>query len=388
MKDSGAKYAGICVFHHDGFGLHDSDVYRWCAGKMGPKRDLYGDLVRSLRDIDMRVCATFHHLRTFNWYLPSTEETIELLREKGTDLFDPAYADLYWNRYVARYDDFLKVWKAKLLEIFDKYEPDLLWFDGGKFMSKECEPYTLEVLSGYLNRALALGKEVCVLNKFNFAMENNFPLEFGVYNFENGRDRPLEVEHPWIDDAPISGHGWSYNPNVEYPKPGYFVRHLVDRVSRGGQLLLSLSPKANGELPEEEKRILREMGDWLHINGEAIYGTTRWKIPAETAMEELRYEYRPGHLRWRDDYTSEDFRFTRKDDTLYAIGLIYPKNNRILIKTLAVGNEIDIRSVQLLGYDGNISFSQKEDGLHVTLPEERPCDFAYVLQINENGGLL
>ena len=134
IKQSGARYAGIAVMHHDGFALWRSKVNRWNAAEMGPHRDLYGELVRSLRANGIKIVATEHHMRTFNWYLPP-ERFIEEQRKQQFDLFDPRFADLYWNQYTSTKPQFLAQWKAKLLEVIDNYRPDVLWFDGGDFTS-------------------------------------------------------------------------------------------------------------------------------------------------------------------------------------------------------------------------------------------------------------
>lgn len=96
IKYSGAKYAGLAVVHHDGFLLWHSKVNRWNVGEMGPKRDLYGDLVKSLRKEDLKIIATFHLLRAFDWMSPPPEKMQIALDEKW-DLFDPAYSDFYWT---------------------------------------------------------------------------------------------------------------------------------------------------------------------------------------------------------------------------------------------------------------------------------------------------
>ena len=161
IEKSGAKYAGIAVVHDDGFGLWDSDVSRWNAGRMGPKRDLCGDLVKALRRKQgMKVIATFHHIRTFDWFLPGSPEAVQEGRKAGWDLFDPEYADFYWNRYT------------------------------GKFQEDDSQDIVLSVLSYYLNKSEQWGKQVDVLNKLPTSMRFNFPRQFGVLTFEEGRDRP------------------------------------------------------------------------------------------------------------------------------------------------------------------------------------------------------
>jgi alpha-L-fucosidase len=165
IEASGAKYAGFAVVHHDGFLLWDSSVNRWNAKRMGPQRDLYGELVAELRKRGLKTIATEHHLRTFNWYLPgsngfgvlkSPQLAAEIVKRNGWDLADPSYADLYWNELAGKkYADFLAEWQAKVREVIDKYQPDVLWFDGGDFRGKESEKMVLDLLCHYHNQASA-----------------------------------------------------------------------------------------------------------------------------------------------------------------------------------------------------------------------------------------
>lgn len=391
IRQSGARYAGIAVVHHDGFALWHSQVNRWNAGNMGPRRDLYGDLVKALRGKGLKIVATEHHMRTFNWYLPAGEAAVEQARKEGLDLFDPRYADFYWNDSTSTKQQFVAQWKAKLLEVIDKYRPDVLWFDGGDFLGTDVADSVMSLLAHYYNQSREWKSEVEVLNKFAANRKFNFPREFGMLTFEGGRDRPPSVDRSWIDDLNIGTNSWGYVQDLKLRRPDELIFGLVDRVSRGGGLLLSLSPKANGELPNEQKELLREMGDWLRVNGEAIYGTRPWKVHSEGSIEKLMGE-RGGHTVWNFDKCSAgDIRFTRKGGRLYAIALGWPDGGTLTIKTLGAGAKLStegILSISLLGAKHALKWSQGNAGLTITLPREKPCKYAYALRIALRGKMI
>jgi len=388
---SGAKFAGIAVVHHDGFLLWQSKVNRWNAGNMGPRRDLYGELVRALRrKRAMKVIATFHHIRTFNWYLPDNSQARDEAQKAGWDLFDPNYADLYWNQYTGKYEDFISEWKAKVKEVIDKYQPDVLWFDGGKFQDADSQHHVLELLSYYLNRAEQWGRQVEVLNKLPTSGKFNFPRDFGVLTFEGGRDRPAVVDKAWIDDLAISNDSWGYIEGQTYKSVNQIIHGLIDRVSRGGGLLLSLCPKADGTINAEQQHLLLSMGQWLKQNGQAIYGTRPWKVHAEGPIDKLQYERR-GHSRWSfRNCNAEDIRFTCKENTLYAITLGCPDGNKLTIKTLSTGTRLSsegIDGVSLLGSNEKIRWSRNTEALVIELPTKPPNDIALAFAIRVKGAL-
>jgi alpha-L-fucosidase len=389
IRDSGAKYAGIAVVHHDGFGLWDSDVSRWNAGKMGPKRDLYGDLVKALRARNLKIIATEHHMRTFDWYLPSAQVQEEQ-KKAGVDLYDPRYADLYWNHHTSSKPDFIRQWHRKLLEVIDKYRPDVFWFDGGNFTSPDVAEPVLATLTHYYNQAAARGTPVAVLNKFAGNRKFNFPEDVGMLTYETGRNRPDVVAKPWIDDQSIAEVGWGYAQDLVLRTPREIIVGFVDRVARGGGLLLSLAPMANGIIPDNQKVVLSDMGEWLKVNGEAIYGTRRWTVQTEGSTEKLRYE-RNKHTWWRFDAASaEDIRFTRKGNDLFAIALGWPEDGKLRIKTLKQGARIGsggIATVSLLGSRSPLRWTQTADALEVELPSEKPCKYAYALKLTVKGTL-
>jgi alpha-L-fucosidase len=372
IRQSGARYAGIAVVHHDGFALWKSKVNRWNAGEMGPHRDLYGDLVKALRAKNLKIVATEHNMRTFGWYLPA-EPYLEQARKAKLDLFDPQYADLYWNEYTSTKAKFVAEWKAKLFEVIDNYRPDVLWFDGGDFQSEDVANAVTATLAHYYNS----GPGVEVLNKFAGSKKFNFPREFGMLTFEAGRDRPAEVDRAWIDDLSIGKNSWGYIRDLELQDAGETIRGFVDRVSRGGGLLLSLAPTASGEIPADQQAFLREMGDWLRVNGEAIYSTRPWKRHAEGDTQKLIVK-RGQHTGWRfDATTAEDIRFTQKGRYVYAIALGWPADGTLRIKSLTAG----AKRVTMLGADAPLKWSQTAAGLAVQMPARRPCKYAYALRI-------
>ena len=375
IRQSGARYAGIAVMHHDGFALWASKANRWNATNMGPHRDLYGDLVKALRAKGLKTIATEHHMRTFNWYLPA-KPFLEEARKMKFDLFDPRYADLYWNEFTSTREQFIAQWKAKLMEIIDNYRPDVLWFDGGEFQTPDVAQYVMSVLAHYYNQG---GAQVDVLNKFAGTMKFNFPREFGMLTFEDGRDRPAEVDRAWIDDESIGFGSWGYVEGLKLRGVEEVVKGFVDRVSRGGGLLLSLSPMANGEIPPDQRKFLLDFGQWLKVNGEAIYGTRPWKVHAEGSTDKLIVK-RAAHTGWTfERCDASDIRFTSKGDQLYAITLGWPRDGRLTIKTLAPATGT-VTSVALLG-SGAVKYSQSPEGLTLSLPAQRPGKYAYAFRI-------
>jgi len=391
IHDSGAKFAGLCVIHHDGFAMWHTKVNRWNAGNMGPKRDLYGELVRALRAYpEMRIIAAFHHFRTFDWFLPEDDEGISEGQAEGWDIFDPEYADFYWNRYTGSFEDFLAQWQAKVREVIDTYDPDILWFDGGKFREANCEDVVISTLAYYFNQAEAKGKRVEVLNKYPGTKKFNFPREFGVLSFEEGRDRPARIDRPWIDDLKISNDVWGYVEGQTYKTPREILCCLVDFVSRGGGLLLSLSPRADGSLTPEQVDGLKEIGAWLQVNGEAIYGTRPWKIHAEGDLEKLRTKARAP--RWKfTECDSSDIRFTAREGVLYAIALGHSESGTYRIESLRAGAEVStegIARIALVGAEEPLAWTQDEDALTIQMPSRFPHRHAYAFRIDVNGPLL
>lgn len=412
MKDSGARYAGIALVHHDGFLMWDSDVNRWNVGKMGPKRDIYGELIKEIRKQGLKTVGTFHHMRTFNWYL-STKDSVKRAEEEGWDILDPEYADLYWNSKVGMdKEDFIKEWKAKVKEVVDKYNPDLLWFDGGDFKHKKSQHHVTEILSYYFNSSA--DKETDVLNKLPSRRKFNFPIEVGTLTFEEGRDRKAVTKEIngktisigsswdsksgietfdkcWIDDRRIGNEAWGYVKGMTYRSANVITDGLIDRTARGGGLFLSLSPMADGTIDPPQKRILLDIGKWLRPNGEAIFATRPWKIHAEGDVNNKFIIKRKWNF---EDATADDICYTRSKNNkyLYAIALDYPQDGTI--KCVALCNETKIakggiKSIAYLPTGKKVEYKRTDKDLTITLPADADKDaIAYAFKITPDGELI
>ncbi len=401
VKQSGAKFAGFSIGHHDNFGLWDSDVGTWNAGKMGPKRDLYGEFVEELRNRDLRVFCTSHIYRHYSWSVPKDNDPDDLkVLEKGMrenwDVFDPEYRDIYANKYNGTdYEQYRKTWQKKITEVIDKYYPDIMWFDGDINQGVDF----LEPLAHYFNMAQKRGQEVVICNKYPMSDPGldaewfNFPSSFGWLNFEQGRDRPMHVDRHWSEDFTITGKAWSYTGYEGSQTGKQLLRRLIDCTARGGAILLSLCPRADGTIPESQQEALREMGDWLKINGEAIFATRRWDYPsdesdAETMKYIHTYSSKP-NKRWHYDEMPEgSIRYTRSKDgnTVYVITLGIPAGNEIIAQHLGMQNRTvnqKIRNVELLGTSDNVIWKQASGGLVIQLPGKLPNDkaLAYKVQL-------
>ena len=372
FANSGTRYAGFSLAHHDGFGLWDSDVYRWNVGKMGPKRDLYGELATALRQRDLRLVAPFHIIRGFNWFLAGWNQwdqtfdkaAIERGLAEGWELFDPDLADFYWVQQTSQFEDFFQQWQLKVREVIDKYQPDMMWFDGGKFREDGYEDTALEILAHYLNQARGWGKEVLVLNKLPVSMQYNFHPDFGVINFEKGRDRPPVYERPWNDDMRIGDQSWGWVENQQYASGHTLLSKLIDCSARGGTMMLSLSPKPDGTIPDGQRQPLLQMGEWLRWNGQAIYNTVPWTTHAEGDEDKLIVERR-GHKFWEyDNCNGDDRRYTQSKDgkTVYAMALGIPERS---VTFAALDESVAVEHVSLLESDQPVQWAQSAGGLTI-----------------------
>jgi alpha-L-fucosidase len=282
-----------------------------------------------------------------------------------TDLNDPAYADFYWvDHSDARLQKFFELWVAKNEELIDKYQPDVLWFDNG-VNPRVLDPLKLKVAAYYYNRALQWGKGVAISTKFHAFLAG------GITDHERTMRAPVSLQDtPWLVHDTI-GSTWGYTEGMRIGSPGSFIRTLVDVVSKNGIFLLNVSPKGDGSIPDDQRRVLLAIGGWLQANGEAIYGTHVWTRAGEGQMQIARNQAATGR----------DMRFTTKGDTLYAILLGWP-GDKAVITSLVPGSVAGaVEKVDLLGSPGTLAFSQGADGLTVQLPAEKPNDYAWVLRI-------
>lgn len=367
FEKSGARLVVPTAQHHDNFALWDSGVTPYNAMRMGPRRDLIGDLARAVRKRQMKFGVSNHGIENFTFINPP-EAVIRRLREAKADLFDPAWAEFY--QVADRSDEaqvrFLADWQARNFELVDEYQPDLLWFDNGVNL-RLLDPLKLQLAAYYYNRARGWRKEVSIATKYiAYAPSNNDAEQIGsIIDFEKvGHRSPAGIRQgPWMVDDPI-GSTWGYTKEMSTDDAGSILTRLVDTVSKGGFYLLNIAPMADGTIPEPQRRTLLSVGQWLEQNGEAIYGSRPWTRFGENAAN-------PG---------APGYHFTVRDGSLYAIGSRWPTTPTTTIASVtpSVGR---VERVEVLGSEAPVKYNQDASGLHVTLPNDPPHEHAYVIKI-------
>ncbi|MGA2499507.1 MAG: alpha-L-fucosidase, partial [Tepidisphaeraceae bacterium] len=357
---SGAKFAGPVAVHHDNFANWDSSITRWNARAMGPKRDLTGEFEQAIRKRGLKFITTFHHGFAWRYFEPAHQY----------DGADPQYADLYGEAHDAKAPPtklFLDRWLGMVDEVLQKYQPDLIWFDFelGSVITPE---YQQRMFADTYDWAAKNGREIGVTHKHREIHQYT-----GILDFERGREDRL-TEYVWLTDTSIGP--WFHHNCLGYKSVDQLVDVLVDIVSKNGCMLLNVGPLADGRIPDTAQGILTGIGDWLKVNGEAIYGTRPWTIFGEGPTRNKGGGFSENADR---PFTARDIRFTTRGDKLYAIALAWPLDRQLTVKSLAKPNQIT--KVELLGHDGELKWAQTEENLVVTMPESKPCQNAYALRI-------
>jgi alpha-L-fucosidase len=357
FKKAGARYVIPTAQHHDNFALWDSALTDIDAKDMGPKRDLIGELAVASRKHGLKFGVSNHGIENFTFIRPK-QGLAEELKAAKADLFDPRWNDIYHvaDRSPAECEKFLVDWVARNFELIDKYQVDMLWFDNGA-NSPLLDPLKLKIAAYYYNRAAEWGKEVSISTK-KLAYEAG-----SILDFEKVGRAPKEIlPGAWQVDEPI-GSTWGYTKGMRVRSGASVIDALVDTVSKGGNLLLNLSPMADGSIPEEQQKTLLEVGKWLEVNGDAIYGTHPWTT-------------------FRDGPDRTAAHFTAKGDAVYAL-LAARSGEEVTLAALGSGKPgvEPISSVSLVGDSAKLQFTQSPTGLKVTLPAGAGGKFRPVLKI-------
>jgi alpha-L-fucosidase len=378
FKKAGAKYVMPVAEHHDGFQMYDSDLSDWNAAKMGPKRDLVGELAREVRKSGLHFTASSH--RAEHWWF------FEGGMKFDSDVEDPNYAGLYGPAQPRRLpgtnadnppdEKFLKDWLARSCELVDKYQPEVVWFDWW-IEQPVFAPYLQKFAAYYYNRGSEWKKGVAINYK-----NKSFPEKAAVYDIERGKLDKLRP-YLWQTDTSVGLKSWGYIEGEEFRTPDSLVDDLIDITSKNGLLLLNIGPRADGSIPDQAQKLLLEIGQWLGVNGEAVYGSRPWKIFGEGPTPVLTGGFTD---KKQKSFTGEDIRFTTKGSTLYAIALDWPGKTMTVKSFGAASKLLDkrIASVKLLGSRQRLKWKQEPDGLKVELPEIKPGAYAYVLRIETN----
>jgi alpha-L-fucosidase len=368
FQQSGARYVVPVAEHHDGFAMYNSSQTEWNAVKMGPHRDVLGELEQAVRKHGMKFGASSHYALNRTYYNCTDD----------FDTCDPRYRGLYGEerpRTEPASPAFLKHWYARTVEIVDKYHPDLLWFDFC-INFPEFQPYLQRLGAHYYNQGSRAGDGVVL--QYKDIGNGSFPEGTAVLDIERGKLREIR-KMVWQTDTSVSTKSWGYIDDDEFKSPDSLVDDLVDIVSKNGCLLLNVGPKADGTIPVEARNILLAIGGWLQRNGEAIYGSRPWRVFGEGPTQPP-----DGHMGERKrgtHFTASDIRFTTKAGAVYAIVLDWPAGQLKIASLSSKAETRKIAAIHLLGMPDPLQWKQDETALVVQLPSKPVGDYAHAFKV-------
>ncbi|MBN2137525.1 MAG: alpha-L-fucosidase [Sedimentisphaerales bacterium] len=361
---SGARYVVSTSKHHDGFCLWPSkDANKtwgrfWNSADTGPKRDLLGDLTESVRRTGLKM-GIYYSL--YEWYNP-------LWR-------------IDRKRYVAEH------MIPQFKDVVTRYRPSLIFSDG-EWDMPDTNWQSPQLLAWLFNESPSK-QDVVINDRWGKDIRHKHG---GYYTTEYGAGLK-DASHPWEENRGI-GNSFGYNRNEplsNYKTSQELVLMLIDLVSRGGNLLLDVGPTADGRIPMIMQSRLIEIGQWLQVNGEAIYGTRPWKTNAQWsdgARPDQEYKQHMSDYRLMDSIGKpkgvkaviQAF-FTAKADTLYAITPGWPGSELVLADV----NPAPGGTVTILGIDSPITWKPENNGIRIDLSritaDMLPCQWAYAFRI-------
>ena len=431
--EAGARFLIVQGVHHDNFDLWDSKYHPWNSARLGPKRDLLAEWAKATKTTGMRFGVTFHHEYTWYWWQSAFAADKEgpkagvpydghltLADGKGKwwEGLDPrllygvdlreyegvtAAVNKPWavpssgifSRHLKYAHWFATQWALRMTDVIDRYDPDFIYTDGtstqpfsgsGTGSGYKCDAMQ-RVIAHFYNRALERRHEVDTFSIVKFRPSTN-----GTVNTEeHGIPAKIKTDQPWIAEAPVGD--WFYNPGFTYDS-GMMIRYVIEAVARDGNAAICVSLLPDGSLDAGSLRMLREIGEWMRMNGVAIYGSHAWTIPGEGEVVDGKLKMLPGgklgkkHAQFA--FGPRDFRFVvGRDGALYVFALAVPAAEAtVKVASLGVDAKLlgaSIKSVALLGHPGELHWQQKADGLEIAYPAETAAKSAAVFRVTLDG---
>ena len=334
FKASGARYVVMTANYHDGFCLWPSSYqWNWNSTDIGPHRDLVGELTEAVRKTDLKMG---YYYSLYEWYHPAYRNRIEEYVEKHLH--------------------------PQFKELVQRYRPSIIFADGE--WDQTSQVWQSEKLLAWLYNESACRDEIVVNDRWGKETRGKHG---GYYTSEYGQIHggqfPNEAfrRHKWEENRGMgASYGFNRNESIrDYKSATELIRLLIDILSLGGNLLLDVGPTADGRIPVIMQERLLEIGEWLQVNGEAVYGTKAWRVNAE----------------------GDHVRYTAKGDSFYAFCLGWPGKELRLAAPKAAG---DVQ-VTMLGLKQDIPCRRESDGLHIKVPQltidQLPCRHAYVFKL-------
>ncbi len=367
FEQSGAKYIVLTSKHHDGYCLWPSkDANRtwgfpWNAVDVGPKRDLIGDLFKEVRKTSVHA-GMYYSL--YEWFNPLWKK-------------DP---NLYAQQHM---------W-PQMKDLINNYQPEVFWTDGDWDASENV--WKSKEFLAWLYNESSVKDKVVTIDRWGSGVRFHHG---GVYSPEYQPELQFE-DHYWEESR---GMGYSYGYNREedawdYNSTQSLIIHLIDKVSRGGNFLLDIGPDEHGKIPPIMQERLLQIGEWMSINNEAIYNTSRWKVASQWSEGRRDYTDRGGDVMLKLTIHPDPgfavkelfFTYNEKMNSLYAIFPKYPDNKKITLKNISLPTGTNI---SFLSTKEKLNWTAKDGNIEIILPEYNPnkikAPYAFVLKIENFG---
>jgi len=354
FKRAGARYAFLTSNFHDGYCLWPSPFNPgWNSLDTGPKRDVLGDFSAAMRAAGLRA-GFYYSLGEFNHPL------YQAARQPGGDL----------QPFVRQH------LQPQLREAVNRYHPSFLYFDGE--WEFPLDAFDMRDFLSWLYNASPCKDDVVVNDRFGRGSRGKHG---GVFSSEAGV-RESGTAHRWCEDRPLSRGNWSYNRFErleDYLGARDLIHLLVETVAEGGNLHVAISPSGDGAIPMIQQERLVQLGDWLRLNGEAIYDTRPWTVSNEGPLVESLNPHLDAKWHWTETRQRPLVHYTRKGSTLYAICLAQPPSPLLL----TAAKSLNVRAVTLLGTQHKVPWTMTDSGLRLTLPPALPGHHAWTFQIEQ-----
>ncbi len=351
FKRSGARYVVLTSKHHEGFCLWpNADSWNWNSVDVGPHRDLCGDLATAVRARGLKMG---YYYSLYEW-------------------FNPIYR-MDFPRYVKEH------FQPQFKDLVNRYKPSIIFADG-EWEHSSAEWKTEELLAWLFNES-PCKDEVVINDRWGKETRSHHGGYYTTEYGEVGGGEKLAVARKCEENRGI-GASFGYNRHEtldEYQTSYGLVCLLANLVSKGSNLLLDIGPASDGTIPVIMQQRLVDMGDWLRVNGDAIYGSKQWVVQGEGPTPPAK----DPNAERKQRFTSSDIRFTSKGEVVYAICLAIP-TDPVQVKSLgknAAKPARPVKHVALLGSDEQVKWAQKGDALVIQPPKRVPCEHAITYAI-------